>query len=347
MILKRLWAKLHLNYFLKMKDKVLEDTVSKLKLYEKMILIREFENCALDLYSKNLIRGSIHVYIGQEAIAVGVCSNLNSKIGDCITTTHRGHGHVIAMGGNIKSMMAELLGKETGICKGRSGSMHVADISKGIYGANGIVGAGIPIAIGLAFSAVYDSKNFVSVTFFGDGASNQGVLYESLDLAAIWNLPVIFVCENNKYAQTTPAKDTIAGKDIKSRAESFGIESIKIDGNDVEKVYEESKRVIDLVRNEKRPFFIEASTYRFKGHWQGDPEVYRSGDEVKKWINERCPIKIFRTKLIEKYNVSPEEIKKLEKQVKHIIEQAKDFAVSSKEPEKNLLDNIYSNEVVS
>ncbi|MCL4377568.1 MAG: thiamine pyrophosphate-dependent dehydrogenase E1 component subunit alpha [Actinobacteria bacterium] len=325
----------------------MKDIASKLKLYKKMVLIREFENCALDLYSKNLIKGSIHTYIGQEAIAVGVCSNLNSKIGDCITTTHRGHGHVIAMGGDIKAMMAELLGKETGICQGRSGSMHIADISKGIYGANGIVGAGIPIATGLAFSARYDGKNFVSVTFFGDGASNQGVLYESLNLAAIWNLPVIFVCENNKYAQTTPAKDTIAGKDIKSRAESFGIESVKIDGNNVEEVYEEFKRVIDLIRKEKRPFFVEALTYRFKGHWQGDPEVYRGRDEIKKWINERCPIKNFKTKLIGKYNVSSEKINNLEKQVKHIIEQAKDFAISSKEPENNLLDNIYDNEVIS
>lgn len=322
----------------------MKDTVSKLKLYEKMILIRQFENGALDLYSKNAIKGSIHVCIGQEAIAVGVCSNLNSKIGDCITTTHRGHGHVIAMGGNIRAMMAELLGKETGICEGRSGSMHIIDTTRGIYGANGIVGAGIPIATGIAFSAVYNGRNFVSVTFFGDGASNQGVLYESLNLAAIWNLPVIFVCENNKYAQTTPTKDTIAGKDIKSRAESFGIESIKIDGNDVEKVYKESKRIIDLARKEKRPFFIEVSTYRFKGHWQGDPEVYRTRSEVQRWIDEKCPIKRYRTKLIEKYNVSQEEIKKLEKHVKNTIEQAINFAIESKEPEKTLLNNIYSNE---
>jgi len=321
--------------------------ISKLNLYEKMYLIREFENCALDLYSKNLIKGSIHVCIGQEAIAVGICSNLKSEIGDCITTTHRGHGHVIAMGGDIKKMMAELLGKETGVCKGRSGSMHITDISKGIYGANGIVGAGIPIATGLAFSAVYNKNNFVSITFFGDGASNQGVLYESLNLAAIWSLPIIFVCENNKYAQTTPTKETVAGKDIKSRAESFGIESIKVDGNDVEKVYSESKRIINLVRDEKRPFFIEASTYRFKGHWQGDPEVYRSEDEVKKWIEERCPIKRFKTKLIEKYNVPFEEIKEKEERVKYTIEQSVKFAVNCKEPENNLLANIYSDKDAS
>lgn len=330
-----------------MKGEILADTVLKLKLYEKMFLIRQFENKALDLYSQNLIGGSIHVYIGEEAIAVGVCSNLDSEIGDCVTTTHRGHGHVIAMGGNIETMMAELLGKETGICKGRSGSMHIVDTSKGIYGANGIVGAGIPIATGLAFSAVYNKKNFVSVTFFGDGASNEGVLYESLNLAGIWNLPVIFVCENNKYAQTTPAKDTIAGKDLRLRAESFGIESIKIDGSDVEEVYGESKRVIDLARKEKRPFFVEVSTYRFKGHWQGDSEVYRDKSEVQKWIDEKCPIKTYRTKLIEKYNISEEEIMKVEKQVDLAIEQAKDFAINSKEPVNNLLDNVYSNEVMS
>jgi pyruvate dehydrogenase E1 component alpha subunit len=197
--------------------------------------------------------------------------------------------------------------------------MHIADTSKGIYGANGIVGAGIPIATGLAFSSVYDKKNFVSVTFFGDGASNEGVLYESLNLASIWKLPVIFICENNKYAQTTPAEDTIAGKDLRLRAESFGIESIKIDGNDVEEVYIESKRIINLARKEKRPFFLEASTYRFKGHWQGDSEVYRDKSEVQKWIDEKCPIKTYKTKLIEKYDISEDEIKIVEKQVNHAI----------------------------
>ncbi|MHB8277617.1 MAG: thiamine pyrophosphate-dependent dehydrogenase E1 component subunit alpha [Candidatus Humimicrobiaceae bacterium] len=325
----------------------MENYILNLNLYEKMFLIRQFENKALDLYSRNLIGGSIHTYIGEEAIAIGVCSNLNSEVGDCVTTTHRGHGHVIAMGGNIKAMMAELLGKETGICKGRSGSMHIVDTTKGIYGANGIVGAGIPIATGLAFSAVYNKKDFVSVTFFGDGASNQGVLYESLNLAGIWNLPVIFICENNMYAQTTPAKDTTAGKDLRLRAESFGIESIKIDGNDVDEVYKESKRVIDLARKEKRPFFIEALTYRHKGHWQGDPEVYRDKGEVQKWIDEKCPIKTYRIKLIEKYKVPEEEIKKVEKKVNLAIEQAENFAIGSKISVNNLLDNIYSNEAGS
>ena len=312
-----------------------------------MLLIRQFENGALDLYNKNIIRGSIHLYIGQEAVAVGVCENLNSAKGDVIVTTHRGHGHVIAMEADPRAMMAELLGKETGLCKGKSGSMHIADISKGIYGANGIVGAGIPIAVGLAFASKYNGENAVTVSFFGDGASNQGVLYESMNLAAAWSLPVIFVCENNLYAQTTPSSDTTSGKNIKSRAESFGIGSRKINGNDIEEVNDVFKEIIGLVRKKKKPFFIEAATYRFKGHWQGDPEVYRSKDEVKEWMGLNCPINNYKDKLINKYKIPKAGIKKIEKEVKMIIEDAKNFAINSKEPNrKQLLEDIYSNEAI-
>ncbi len=315
----------------------------RLKLYEKMFLIRQFENSALELYSKNVIRGSIHVYIGQEATAVGICTNLDIARGDCITSTHRGHGHVLAMGADPGKMMAELLGKEDEICKGRSGSMHITDIKKGVYGANGIVGAGIPIATGLAFSSKYNDDSSVAVTFFGDGAANEGVLYESLNLAGIWRLPVIFVCENNRYAQTTPAKQTTSGKDISSRAESFGIESIKIDGNDVEEICFKSKEIIKSVRKEKRPFFIEAETYRFKGHWQGDPEVYRSREEVSRWIKSNCPIKRYRSKLTGEYKVPEREIDDIEKKVDEIISRAKEFAIGSDEPKADtLFNNIYT-----
>lgn len=321
----------------------LQDINFKLRLYKKMLLIREFENTALSLYSKDLIRGSIHVYIGEEAIAVGICSNIDVSKGDCITSTHRGHGHVLAMGADIRAMMAELLGRETGLCKGRGGSMHIADVDLGVYGANGIVGAGIPIACGLALASSYMEKDFVSVTFFGDGAANEGVLYESFNLASAWNLPVVFVCENNLYAQTTPAKETHSVLDIKSRASSFGIESIKIDGNDVEEVYKISGNIIEKARKEKKPKFIEAATYRFKGHWQGDPEVYRERDELKYWMQNRCPINNYKNKLIEDFKVSIENISKIEKEVKLEIEAAEKFAVESKETDKEtLLDNIYA-----
>ena len=312
------------------------------KLYEKMVLLRKFESAALDLYSRNMIKGSIHVYIGQEAVAVGICSNLDKNFGDCLTTTHRGHGHLLAMDANPAKMMAELLGKETGLCRGRGGSMHITDVENGVYGANGIVGAGIPIAAGLAFSSVYNNEDFVSATFFGDGAANEGVLYETLNLAGIYRLPILFVCENNKYAQTTPAKITTSGEDIRSRASSFGIENIKIDGNDVEKIYSDSKEIIEVIRREKRPFFIEADTYRLKGHWQGDPEIYRSKEEVREWVEKRCPITKYKKTLMEKYKVLEEELSNIEKKVDTEIKEAIDFAISSHEPEPStLLEDIY------
>ena len=307
-----------------------------------MLLIREFENGALDLYSKNLIKGSIHLYVGQEATATGICSNLSIKKGDTITTTHRGHGHIIALGGDVNKMMSELLGKKTGLCKGRGGSMHIADTSIGVFGANGIVGAGIPIAAGIAFASNYMEKDFISVTFFGDGASNQGVLYESMNMASAWGLPVLFVCENNLYAQTTPSKGTTAGKDLKSRAESFDIKSVKINGNDVEEVFDTSGEVIEEIRKKRKPFFIEATTYRLKGHWQGDPEVYRSKNEVNDWAENKCPIKSFKEKLISIYKVPAEKISEIEKEIREEISRAKEFAIKSEFPDKNeLLDFLY------
>jgi TPP-dependent pyruvate/acetoin dehydrogenase alpha subunit len=318
----------------------------KLKLYKEMFLIREFELGALDLYSSNLIKGAMHLYAGEEAVAVGVCNNLKTAQGDCITSNHRGHGHVIAMGADVRSVMAELLGKETGLCSGRGGSMHVSDVELGIYGANGIVGAGIPIACGLAFYSRYKNENSISVTFFGDGASNEGVLYESLNLAGIWDLPVVFICENNLYAQTTPALETHSVLDVRGRASSFGIESIKIDGNDVEEVLKKSGEIIEKARTEKKPKFIEALTYRFKGHWQGDPEVYRTRDEVKSWEENKCPIRSYRKKLTDNYDISNESIEKIEDEARTQIEQAKKFAIDSPEPRiENLMDNIYSQEI--
>lgn len=307
----------------------------KLDLLKTMLLIREFENGALELFSKNLIRGSVHLYNGQEAIATGVCKNLKTSKGDCITTTHRGHGHVIAMGADINKMMAELLGKETGLNKGRGGSMHIADKSKGIYGANGIVAGGISIACGLAFSSIYNNEDAVTVVFFGEGAANEGILYESLNLSVIWDLPVIFVCENNGYAQTTPARDTQSTFEIKSRVEGFGIDTTIIDGNDVEEIYNKSGKIVEKVRKEKRPFFIEAKTYRIKGHWHGDPEVYRDKEEVRKWAIKNCPIKNYEEKLIKEYKTDPGRISDLKEQVKYEIEKAKEFAEKSDYPDSN------------
>ena len=313
----------------------------KLEFYRKMLTIRLFEEKALELFSKGLIMGSIHVYIGEEAVAVGFCSALKS--GDNITSTHRGHGHVIAMGGEIDKMMAELLGRATGYCKGRGGSMHIASKDIGVYGSNGIVAGGIPIACGLALSYKMKKEDKIALTFFGDGAANEGVLYESLNLSSVWNLPIVFVCENNLYAQTTPALITLAGGSVAKRASGFNIESLETDGNDIEKVYEVAEYAIDKARSEKRPLLIEAKTYRFKGHWQGDPEVYRTKEEVEKMKAKKDPIKLYKQKLIEKYNYDSKKIETIEKEVKLYIKEAEQFAIESPQPDiKNLFENIYS-----
>lgn len=307
-----------------------------LSFYQKMLTIRLFEEKALELYARNEIKGSIHLYIGQEAVAVGVCSALDINKGDVITSNHRGHGHFVAMGGNIKYMMAELLGKSSGYCNGRGGSMHIADKDIGVYGANGIVGGGIAIACGLALSFVLKNSDGIAVTFFGDGASNQGVLYESLNLSSVWKLPVIFICENNSYAQTTPSSQTLAGGSVFKRAAGFDIEGIEVDGNDIEKVYETARYAVDKVRVYKNPILIEAKTYRFKGHWQGDPEVYRTREEVKKWM-ERCPVKNYEKKLVKKYSIDSQELEEIKNKVREEIFEAEKFALSSEEPAMNTL----------
>ena len=316
----------------------------KLNFYEKMLKIRLAEEKAIDLYSRNLIKGSIHTYIGEEAVAVGICSALDIQKGDAITSTHRGHGHFIAMGGGVKYILAELLGKSSGCCKGKGGSMHIADKDIGIYGANGIVGGGIAIACGLALANSLNNNDGVAVTFFGDGASNQGILYESLNISAIWKLPVIFVCENNMYAQTTPAEMTLAGGSVSKRAEGFGIEGIDVDGNDIEKIYELAKYAVDKARLKKMPTLIEAKTYRWKGHWQGDPEMYRTKEEVKMWVS-KCPIKNYEKKLISDFEVNIEDIEIIKRKVENEVRSAEEFAILSKEPGIDaLLENIYSEE---
>lgn len=319
----------------------------KLNFYEKMLKIRLFEEKAIELFSRNIIRGSMHTYIGEEAVAVGICSALDIQKGDAITSTHRGHGHFIAMGGEVKYMLAELLGKANGYCKGKGGSMHIADKDIGVYGANGIVGGGIAIACGLALANSLNANNGVAVTFFGDGASNQGVLYESLNISSVWKLPVIFVCENNMYAQTTPAEMTLSGGSVSKRAEGFGIEGIDVDGNDVDKVYELAKYAVNKARLKKIPTLIEAKTYRWKGHWVGDPEMYRTKEEVKNWIS-KCPIKNYEKKLINNYRVNIEDIEMINSKVALEIKSAEQFAILIKEPNlDSLFEDIYTEKEMS
>lgn len=310
----------------------------KIKLFKTMYKIRQFELNAYDLYTRNMIKGSIHLYLGQEAIAAATCLNLNN--GDSITSTHRGHGHCIAKGADIKLMMAELLGKKTGLCKGKGGSMHIADPDIGIFGANGIVGGGIGIACGLAFSYKYFNKKNVVICFFGEGASHQGILFEVMNLASLWELPIIFLCENNHYALSTPFEKT-SKRNIVSIARDFGLKAETINGNDVEEVYKTTKKLISYTRENYRPCLIEAFTYRFMGHFLGDQELYRSKEEVNEWKN-KCPIKIYSEELCKNgFNIA--ELDRIKKEIDNEISNAIEFAINSKQPELNsIFEDIYS-----
>lgn len=312
-----------------------------LKIYQNMLKIRYFENKITDLYSKGLMPGLAHLYIGEEAIAVGVCNNLTER--DFATSTHRGHGHLIAQGCDLKRMMAEVLGKKDGYCKGKGGTMHIADFSKGILGANGIVGAGIPIATGSGYSAKVRGTDQVTVAFFGDAASNQGTFHESINMAATWKLPVVYVCENNLYGISVDIRKVINTKDIATRALAYDIPGIVVDGNDVLEVYRVSKEAIKRARQGEGPTLIECKTYRWKGHHLGDPgRVYRLEKETKEWM-ERCPIKTYKERLLEENIATDKELITIKEDVKQIIEEAVDFAIKSPYPnEKEAFEDLFT-----
>ncbi len=308
------------------------DPTLHLKMYEQMITIRSFEERAIELFEHNLIRGNIHPCIGQEAVSVGVCSPLRRE--DYMVNTHRGHGNCIAKGADLKRMMAELLGKSTGYCKGKGGSMHIADFEGGNLGANGIVGAGLPIAVGAGISIQIRGTDQVVACFFGDGAVNQGTFHESLNMAAIWKLPVIFVCENNQYALSTPIREAISVSRISDRALAYGIPGMTIDGNDVIEVYKQMKEAVERARTGKGPTLLDCVTYRFFGHFTGDPGrgiTYRSREEMEEWMG-RCPIKRFREYLFREKILTEETEKGILAKVKTSIEEAVQFAMESPFP---------------
>jgi pyruvate dehydrogenase E1 component alpha subunit len=310
-------------------------------MYKKMLEIRKFEEKAIEFFTQNLIRGSMHLYIGEEAVAVGVCSALNKD--DYIVSTHRGHGHCIAKGADLDKMMAELLGKATGYCKGKGGSMHIADVESGNLGANGIVGGGIPIAVGAALSSKLQKLNRVSVSFFGDGASNQGTFHESLNLASIWKLPVIFVCENNFYGITMPVKESTSVEKISERAKAYGIPGITIDGNNILEVYQTAFEAVERARKGEGPTLIEAITYRWEGHYKGDPQVYRSKEEIDEW-KEKDPIKRFRELLFAENILDEDMDAQIIKEVQEEIQNASDYALRSPNPSpQDLLNDVYAN----
>ena len=261
------------------------DRDTLLGMYERMMQIRTFEDLAGKNFAAGLVPGFVHLYAGEEAVAVGICSQLTDR--DFITSTHRGHGHCIAKGVDIAGMVAELMGKSTGVCKGKGGSMHIADIEKGMLGANGIVGGGIPLACGAALTAKTLGTGGVAVCFFGDGAANQGTFHEGLNLAAIWNLPVVFVCENNGYAESTPVRYHCAASDIANRASAYEIPGVVVDGLDIFAVYEAAREAIGRARRGEGPSLLEAKTYRFYGHFQGDQVTYRTAVSPPKRSSKR------------------------------------------------------------
>src|SRR4051812_27155918 len=308
-----------------------------LTMYERMTQIRTFEDLAGKNFAGGLIPGFVHLYAGEEAVAVGICSQLSDK--DYITSTHRGHGHCIAKGVDIAGMVAELMGKSTGVCKGKGGSMHIADVEKGMLGANGIVGGGIPLACGAALTAKTLGTGGVAVCFFGDGAANQGTFHEGLNLAAIWNLPVVFVCENNGYAESTPVRYHCSASDIANRAAAYEIPGLVVDGLDVFAVYEAAREAIDRARRGEGPSLLETKTYRFYGHFQGDQVTYRTTEELDNY-KQRDPITSLRSAMIGRDIASEAELDAIDTSVALQLDEAWRAAMSASfpAPEEALTD---------
>jgi pyruvate dehydrogenase E1 component alpha subunit len=304
-----------------------------------MLEIRFFEEKVFELYGQNLVPGTIHLYAGEEAVAVGVCSSLRRD--DFITSTHRGHGHCIAKGADLKRVMAEILGKKTGYCKGKGGSMHIADFAVGMLGATAVVGAGLPIAVGAGLSIRLRKTDQVVACFFGEGASNQGTFHESLNMASTWSLPVIFVCENNLYAMGTRQSVAMKIKNVADRAVAYGIPGFVVDGNDVLKVYETTREAVEVARRGEGPTLIECKTYRQKGHSRVDPGRYRPKDEVAEWV-AKDPIKSFKEKLLQQHILRKEEIDTIESKTVAEVEEAVRFAIESPYPApEEALDDVY------
>lgn len=300
-----------------------------LEVYERMRLIRDFENRAAELFAEGKLPGFVHLYAGEEAIAVGVCAQLTDA--DFITSTHRGHGHCIAKGVDPKAMMAELYGKATGSCNGKGGSMHIADVDRGMLGANGIIGAGGPLACGSGLMAKLKKTDQVTISFFGDGASEQGTMHESMNLAAIWKLPVVFLCENNGYAQTTPAHYHCAAKDISDRATAYNIPGFIVDGTDFFAVYEAVGEAIARARRGEGPSLVECKGFRYYGHFQGDNLSYFSEDELAR-NRANDPIDKFKKRVVDRGLASEAELVAIDAKVRKHIDDAVAFAEASPYP---------------
>jgi len=310
-------------------------------MYRKMLTIRRFEERAIQEYENGNLYGFIHSYIGQEAIAVGVCSHL--RIDDRIVSNHRGHGHCIAKGADMKRMMAEIFGKKTGYCKGKGGSMHIADFKIGMLGANGIVCAGLPIATGSALAAQLEDGDRISVVFFGDGACGEGEFHESLNLASIWKLPIVFVCENNMYGVNTATSYSMAAENVADRAAAYSMPGVVADGNNLFTVYETAEKAVSRARAGKGPSLIEFKTYRWRGHFEGGgiPDL-RPNDEVEEW-KKKCPLTFMEQQLLEMGVMHANELKTINAEVMSQVQEAVEFAINSPLPNpEDALEDIFS-----
>jgi acetoin:2,6-dichlorophenolindophenol oxidoreductase subunit alpha len=315
--------------------------VELLRMYEQMLLVRRAEERLGAAYTAGKVPGSLHLYIGQEAVAVGVCAHLTDR--DYATSTHRGHGHFLAKGGDVALMFAEIWGKREGICGGMGGSMHVADISKGILGANGIVGAGLAIAAGAAYAAKLDDDGKVAVCFFGDGAANQGVLMETLNLAALWQLPMIFVCENNTFSEFTPSREITAGR-VVDRGTPFGVPTHEIDGNDVIAVWQAAGTAVEHARSGAGPSFIEAHTYRIHGHMERERFIlgegsYRDNDEIAQW-QANDPIERLALRLVSNAAADEATLLAIDAGITNTLDDAEAFADAGEPPDTGIAETL-------
>ena len=321
----------------------LHESLSR-EIYQKMLTIRRFEEAVLEIYTQGLMRGLAHLYIGQEASAVGICSALNDD--DYLTSTHRGHGHLIAKGGKVDRMMAEMMGKVDGYNRGKGGTMHIADMSLGILGANGIVGGGMGMATGAALSGKMRNSGQVAVCFFGDGAINQGAFLESANLASVWSLPVLFVCENNHYGEYTAASDVTAVREhVAERAAGFDMPAVVVDGNDAVAVHQTAMEMVKRARAGEGPCLIENKTYRYRGHHvgDGDPEkTYRTQEETDTWL-ARDPIPRFARRMMKAGMVDETELETIDATITGLVEDAVEFAKESPYPVADeVTDHVYA-----
>jgi pyruvate dehydrogenase E1 component alpha subunit len=307
-------------------------------IYDRMRLIREFENQLHSDFAAGKIPGFVHLYAGEEAVAVGICAHLEQT--DFITSTHRGHGHCIAKGVPLRAMMAEIFGKSTGCCKGKGGSMHIADFDQGMLGANGIVAGGAPLACGAGLSAKVRSTGQVTACFFGDGGANQGTTAESLNLASIWKLPVIFVCENNRFAETTSADYSVGGKDIAGRGRAYGMPGVAVDGQDVFAVYKAAGEAVRRARAGQGPTLLECQTYRYFGHFEGDTVKYRTRDEEAYYRSRDCLVR-FRDRVIPSL-LTQDELDASDESARETVLDAVRFALESPMPKpEECLEDVY------